>query len=201
MDKKNFNLKEAKRLLEQKKKLYPMEWLGRSLAYNPYQPRPIKELLKKTPSFLPQNIYSINPKENFLENCINLAKKASCFVSNDLENLTFIRRYIQNPLIYDFVIFDEYQLLESLVYGADAVFLYPKFLSQKELKEMRDFALKIGLEAIFVLENKSDLTKAIFAKADILNINHHLELLALIPNSKIILSTQEKKEIDCVIMQ
>ena len=199
MDKKKFNLKEIKKLLEQKKKLYPMDWLGRSLAYNPYQPRGIKDLLKKTQNFLPQKLCYMDSKDNFLEYCINLAPKISCFILDDLENLTFIRRYVQNPLIYDFLILEDYQLLESLVYGADAVFLYPEFFTKKELKELRDFALKIGLDAIFSIKDKSDLTKAIFVGADILDISENLALLPLIPNSKILLAREEKKGIDCVI--
>ena len=92
------------------------------------------------------------------------------------------------PLVYDFLILDSYQLLEALVYGTDSVMLYPKYLEQKTLKELSQYALKLGLERIFCIESKEDLTKAIFAKADILNLNKNFSLIPLIPKQKILLS-------------
>ena len=41
--------------LERKKKEYTMDWLGRSLAFNPFMPRDVKPYLKATP----QNPYRI----------------------------------------------------------------------------------------------------------------------------------------------
>ncbi|WP_435659288.1 hypothetical protein, partial [Helicobacter rodentium] len=41
---------------------------------------------------------------------------------------------------------------------------------------------------IFRIESKEDLTKSIFAKADILDLNGNFTLLPMIPKNKIILS-------------
>ena len=35
--------------LEKRKKEYPMEWLGRSLSFNPFVPREVYSALKSTP--------------------------------------------------------------------------------------------------------------------------------------------------------
>ena len=73
-------------------------------------------------------------------------------------------------------------------------------LSRKELKELHDYALHLGLDVLVEVHNKTDLVKAIFAGADIIGINHrNLEsfemdmrlsekLIPLIPNGKIIVA-------------
>ena len=112
-----------------------------------------------------------------------------------LENLTFVRRYVNVPLIFNYPIIDTYQILESLVFGADCIILTPSLLSQKNLKELSDFAIKIGLERIFTINSKEDLSKAIFAKADILNLQNNSNLIPLIPQNKIILAKKNPQKI------
>ena len=41
-------IKKTKEDLEIRKKEYSVDWLGRSLAYNPYPPRDVKEYLRST---------------------------------------------------------------------------------------------------------------------------------------------------------
>lgn len=203
-----------KQTIEKKAQSFPQEWLGRALAYTPYQPRPLN--LKKSLHCIPQNLYGFSEDLfiesqrtdsnetliTFLQIAKNYEKEASAFLLESLEILTYLRRYVSLPLIYDFLILDSYQLLESLVYGADGIVLLPKFLTQAELKNLSDYALKIGLERIFRIESKEDLTKAIFAKADILDLGGNFSLIPLIPNNKIILSeipqeTPTNQENDC----
>ena len=73
-------------------------------------------------------------------------------------------------------------------------------MSKKELKELLNYARHLGLEALVEVHDKKDLTKAIYAGADIIGINHrNLEtfkmnmelcdqLIPLIPNNKIIVA-------------
>lgn len=189
------DLTQLKKQIELKKQNYPQEWLGRSLAYTPYQPRPIKEILTKTKQYYPKNIYSIPNTKDFLEFSQNKEKEASCFLLDILENLTFVRRYVNVPLIFNYPIIDTYQILESLVFGADCIILTPSILSQKNLKELSDFVIKIGLERIFTINSKEDLSKAIFAKADILNLQNNSNLIPLIPQNKIILAQKNLQKI------
>lgn len=178
------NINKIKAKIEEKKKLYPQEWLGRSLAYTPYQPRSIQALLKEKNG---KAIFHL-ASQNFLEIAKTNEENALCFYLQDLENLAYLRRYTFLPLIYDFPIIDDYQILEALVYGCDCICLSPSLLSQKELKDFSDYAFKLGLDCIFHIENSSDITKAIFAKAEILNINTQKNLLSLIPKNKLIIA-------------
>ncbi|WP_104721807.1 beta/alpha barrel domain-containing protein [Helicobacter mesocricetorum] len=196
-----FDLTALQKQIAQKKQSYPQEWLGRSLAYTPYQPRPISETLRKTKTFTPKNLYRVLDTKDFLEIAIHKAQNHSALVIDSLENLTYIRRYVNLPLIFDTPIIDTYQILESLVYGADSLCLRPHILSQKDLKICNDFSAKLGLESIFYIYSKEDLTKAIFAGANILIVDN-IELIPLIPNHKIILSTTSThKGIDSLILR
>lgn len=180
------NLKALQKAIDKKKENYPMEWLGRSLAYTPYQPREIKDSCKRTQTFTPKQIIKL-PDDDFLNIAKSKEQIASAFMLESLEHLAYIRRYTSIPLIYDFIIIDEYQILESLVYGSDAIVFRADILNQKELKNLSDFALRLGLERIFKIDSKNDLTKAIFAKSDILLVENE-NLIELIPNNKIIIS-------------
>lgn len=200
-------IKKIRQAIESKKQSFPPDWLGRALAYTPYQPRTL--FFTSSPTFA-ENIQpkkednkdstiatfyrfpNLSQEKLALDSILQYAKdyqaKANGFFIESLETLTFIRRYVSIPLIYDFLILDSYQLLESLVYGADAVILTPKFLTQKGLKDLSDYAFKIGLERIFRIDSKEDLTKSIFARADILDLNTNFSLIPMIPKNKIILS-------------
>ena len=181
---KGIAIAEIQAAIAKKKQNFSTEWLGKSLAYTPYQPRPLS--LRRTDSL--HTLFTIPTHHTeFLQLAI-AHQDCAAFITESLEISTYIRRYVNVPLVYDFLILDSYQLLESLVYGIDGVMLYPKFLSHTELQELSNYALKLGLERIFCIESKEDLTKAIFAKADILNLCDNDALIPLIPKQKILLS-------------
>jgi len=184
-------IQKTKEEVERRKKEFGLEWLGRSLAYNPYVPRDVIPALKSTP----QNPYKIiaevkkaSPSKGVIRedfDPILIAKEYEkggadaisvltepFFFQGDIEYLTQIRRYVALPLLRKDFIIDKYQLVEALVYGADFVLLIAKALSRKELKELLDYTRHLGMEALVEIHDKKDLVKAIFAGADIIGINH-----------------------------
>jgi len=212
-------IKKTKEDLEQRKKDYPMDWLGRSLAYNPFVPKDVKTALKSTP----QNPYRIiaevkkaSPSKGIIREDFDPIVIAKAyeeggadslsiltephFFKGDKEYLGMVRRYVNMPLLRKDFIIDKYQLVEALVYGADYVLLIAKALSRKELKELYDYALHLGLEVLVEVHDKADLIKAMFAGATIVGINHRNldtfemdmklceKLIPLIPNGKIIVA-------------
>ena len=212
-------IKKTKEDLEQRKKDFPIDWLGRSLAYNPFVPKDVKEALRSTP----QNPYRIiaevkkaSPSKGIIiedfdplviaqayekggADSLSILTEPHYF-KGDKEYLGMVRRYVNLPLLRKDFIVDKYQLVEALVYGADYVLLIAKALSRKELKELYDYALHLGLEVLVEVHDKADLVKAMFAGANIIGINHrNLEtfemdmklcekLIPLIPNGKIIVA-------------
>jgi indole-3-glycerol phosphate synthase len=177
--------------LERRKVDYPLEWLGRSLAYNPFTPKDVHKALKATednPHRIIAEIKKASPskgiiREDFDPLTISQAYERGGadalsiltephFFQGDKEYLGMVRRYTSIPLLRKDFIIDKYQLVEALAYGADFVLLIAKALSRKELKGLVNYAHHLGLEVLVEIHDKVDLIKTIFAGANIIGINH-----------------------------
>ncbi|WP_139453064.1 hypothetical protein [Campylobacter armoricus] len=182
-------------ILQTKKTNFSYEMLGRSLAANAFYPKDIYTLLleQKLSTFLHTN--NLNLKQNDFDGIII---PTSPLEKQDIQNISFFRRYHhEKPIIQFDFIFDEYQILESLVYGADAFIIFPKMLKILQLKKLYNFAIHLGLEAIFYIENKKDLNNAILAGARIFLVNDE-KLLPLIPKNKALISKNIKNLHACI---
>jgi indole-3-glycerol phosphate synthase len=184
-------IKQTKEDLEKRKKDFGEEWLGRSLAYNPYAPRDVKKVLTSTEDNKYRIIAEVkkaSPSKGVIRedfDPIMIAKEYEAgfadalsvltephFFQGNLEYLPQIRRYVPMPLLRKDFIVDEYQILEALVYGADFILLIAKALSSAELKKLYEYALNMGLDVLVEVHDKEDLKKASFAGASIIGINH-----------------------------
>jgi indole-3-glycerol phosphate synthase len=184
-------IKKTKEDLEKRKKEYSVDWLGRSLAYNPFPPRDVKEYLRSTkdePVRIIAEVKKASPSKGVIREDFDPLKIAQTYSQNganaisvltephffkgDLEYLTGIRRYVGTPLLRKDFIIDKYQIVEALVYGADFILLIAKALSKNELKELYDYAIHLGLEVLVEIHDKEDLRKAISCGATIIGINH-----------------------------
>jgi len=205
--------------VEKRKKDLPLDLLGRTLSSNPYMPRDVKLYLtatKEEPIRIIAEVKKASPSKGVIKedfdplaiaqaysnsgaNAISVLTEPHWFQGN-LEYLTAIRRYVPTPLLRKDFILDKYQIVEALVYGADFILLIAKSLSTKDLKELYDYALHLGLEVLVEVHDKEDLTKAMKCGAHIVGINHrNLEtmemdmtlcekLIPMIPNGKIIVA-------------
>lgn len=212
-------IKKTKEDLEIREKEFTLDWLGRSLAFNARQPRPVHEYLKSTedePYRIIAEVKKASPSKGVIRedfdplaiaqayerggaNAISVLTEPH-FFQGSLDYLAGIRRYVGVPLLRKDFIVSKYQILEALVYGADFILLIAKALSRSDLKELLNYSRHLGMEPLVEIHDKADLTKAIFAGADIIGINHrNLEtfemdmelchkLIPLIPNGKIIVA-------------
>ena len=215
--------------LEIRKKEYDVDWLGRSLSYNPYPPRDVKPYLtatKEEPIRIIAEVKKASPSKGIIKedfdplliaqeysangaNAISVLTEPHYFQGN-LEYLTQIRRYVPTPLLRKDFILDKYQIVEALVYGADFILLIAKSLSTKDLKELYEYALHLGLEVLVEVHDKEDLTKAMKCGAHIVGINHrNLEtmemdmtlcekLIPMIPNGKIIVAESGVSNVETI---
>lgn len=177
--------------LERRKVEYPKEYLGKSLAYNPFVPKDVISALRSTkdnPYRIIAEVKKASPSKGIIRedfDPIVIAKEYQDggadalsiltephFFQGDKEYLGQVRRYVNIPLLRKDFIVDEYQILEALVYGADYILLIAKALSRKELKSLLHYAQHLGLEVLVEIHDKLDLVKAIFAGANIIGINH-----------------------------
>lgn len=212
-------IEKTKQDLEIRKKEISLDLLGRTLSSNPYTPRDVKPYLTSTkdePIRIIAEVKKASPSKGIIKedfdplviaqaysnsgaNAISVLTEPHYFKGN-LEYLTQIRRYVPTPLLRKDFIVDKYQIVEALVYGADFILLIAKALSSKELKELYDYAIHLGLEVLVEIHDKEDLTKAIKCGATIIGINHRNldtfemdmslcdKLIPLIPNGKIIVA-------------
>ncbi len=184
-------IKRTRADLEKRKKEYPEEWLGRSLAFNPFIPRDVIGALKATkenPYRIIAEIKKASPSKGVIRedfdpmvigqayekggaDALSILTEPHWFQGN-IEYLGMVRRYVSIPILRKDFIIDRYQILEALVYGADYILLIAKALSRKELKELIEYAHHLGLEVLVEIHDKKDLVKAIFAGANIIGINH-----------------------------
>ncbi len=212
-------IKRTKEDLVKREKEFSMDWLGKSLAFNARAPRDVHEFLKSTednPYRIITEVKKASPSKGVIRedfdplaiaqayerggsSAISVLTEPHYFQGN-IEYLAGIRRYVSIPLLRKDFIVSEYQILEALVFGADFILLIAAALSKKELKDLLAYARHLGLEVLVEVHDKIDLTKAIYAGADIIGINHRnlqtfemnmnlsFELIPLIPNGKIIVA-------------
>jgi len=198
---------------------FSMDWLGRSLAFNSRAPRDVHSFLTSTadePFRIIAEVKKASPSRGVIRedfdpvaiaqgyerggaNAISILTEPH-FFQGSIDYLAEIRRYVGIPLLRKDFIVSKYQLLEALVYGADFVLLIAAALSKSELKELLNYTRHLGMEALVEIHDKSELTKAIYAGADIIGINHRnlqtfemnmnlsYDLIPLIPNGKIIVA-------------
>jgi indole-3-glycerol phosphate synthase len=222
-------IEKTKQDLEKRKKELPLDVLGRSLASNPYAPRDVKPYLmatKEEPIRIIAEVKKASPSKGIIKedfdpvaiaqsyansgaNAISVLTEPHYF-KGDLEYLTQIRRYVPTPLLRKDFIVDKYQIVEALVYGADFILLIAKALSTKELKELYDYALHVGLEVLVEIHDTEDLTKAMKCGANIIGINHRNlqsfemdmtlcdKLIPMIPNGKIIVAESGVSDVDTI---
>ena len=184
-------IKKTKEDLEKRKIDYPLEWLGRSLAYNPFAPKDVFSALKSTkenPYRIIAEVKKASPSKGIIRkdfdpmvigqayekggaDSLSILTEPHYF-QGDKEYLGMVRRYTSIPLLRKDFIVDKYQLVEALAFGADYVLLIATALSRKELKELINYTRHLGMEALVEIHDKIDLTKAIFSGADIIGINH-----------------------------
>jgi indole-3-glycerol phosphate synthase len=212
-------IKKTKEDLERRKVEYSLDWLGRSLAFNPYPPRDVRKVLTSTkddPIKIIAEVKKASPSKGVIREDFDPLLIADIYSKNgadaisvltephyfqgNLDYLTQIRRYVPTPLLRKDFIVDKYQIVEALVYGADFILLIAKALSTKELKELYEYALHVGLDVLVEIHDLEDLKKAMSAGAHIIGINHrNLEtfemdmklcekLIPMIPNGKIIVA-------------
>jgi indole-3-glycerol phosphate synthase len=71
----------------------------------------------------------------------------------------------------DFVV-DPYQVMESVVFGADAILLIVAALGDRELVQLHAQALELGLDALVEVHDQGELERAVAVGAELIGINN-----------------------------
>jgi len=94
------------------------------------------------------------------------------FFQGDLDQLPRLKKAISLPILRKDFIIDEVQVLESLFYGADAVLLIARILSQQQLAEYIALCRELGITPLIEIHSRDDLQKALACDAEIIGINN-----------------------------
>ena len=94
------------------------------------------------------------------------------FFEGDLGQLPHLRRAISLPVLRKDFIIDEVQVSESKFYGADAVLLIARILSQHQLKDLLAMCRELNIAPLTEIHDRGDLEKAMACDAEIIGINN-----------------------------
>ena len=122
------------------------------------------------------------------------------FFQGDLNHLPRLKKAIALPILRKDFIIDELQVREASMYGADAILLIARILSQAQLAELISACRELGLDPLTEVHDQDDLEKAIDSKAEIIGINNRdldsfavdvnttFELAPLVPHDRVVVS-------------
>ena len=94
------------------------------------------------------------------------------FFQGDLSHLPHLRRAISLPVLRKDFIIDEVQVNEAKFYGADAILLIARILSQHQLKDLISMCRELNIAPLTEIHDRDDLEKAMACGADIIGINN-----------------------------
>ena len=94
------------------------------------------------------------------------------FFDGALSHLECVRRTVEIPVLRKDFIVSRYQLVESLVHGADAVLLIVAALTQAKLAELLTEARSMGLAALVEVHSRMELMTALGAGARLVGVNN-----------------------------
>jgi len=94
------------------------------------------------------------------------------FFQGSLEYLRAIRAVVSLPLLRKDFVIDERQILEAIVWGADAILLIVAILSDLELAHFHALADAAGLTALVEVHDEAELERAIRCDARLIGVNN-----------------------------
>jgi indole-3-glycerol phosphate synthase len=93
------------------------------------------------------------------------------FFDGELDHLAQVRAAVTLPLLRKDFIITEYQLVEAVVHGADAVLLIVGALDDDDLRALSAQAAELGLAALVEVHDFAELKRAVDTGADIIGVN------------------------------
>lgn len=94
------------------------------------------------------------------------------FFQGSLDDLDIARGAVQLPVLRKDFTIDEYQIAEAGARCADAVLLIATILSAKRLRQLREYAAKLGLTALVEAHDEQELNAAIESGAQLIGVNN-----------------------------
>lgn len=94
------------------------------------------------------------------------------YFQGSLKYLEMIREVTDLPILRKDFIFDEYQVVESKLAGADAVLLICAILDWRRVLSLMTLTRRLGMSSLVEVHNSRELDIALIAGADLIGINN-----------------------------
>lgn len=203
-------VKEKRILVDQNKKLIPIEKLERSIYFDgpcisleEYIKRPdkagvIAEFKRASPSRGDINPFASAEKIPLAymqagASAVSVLTDEPFFKGKN-EDLTQAREWNYSPILRKDFIIDEYQIIEAKSIGADAILLILSLLDEKRLKSFIDLAHQLGLEVLAEIHEFDEFSETA-VDADLIGINSRsLKQMEVLPDHAI--SIKQKLDLD-----
>ena len=94
------------------------------------------------------------------------------YFGGSLDDLLIARAACNLPILRKEFIIDEYQILESKAYGADAILLIAAVLTRDEIKKLSSLSKQLNLEILLEIHNEEELDKSLIPNIDMIGVNN-----------------------------
>jgi indole-3-glycerol phosphate synthase len=94
------------------------------------------------------------------------------FFRGSLDDLSIARGAVRIPVLRKDFTIDEYHVAEAAANCADAVLLITAILSPTRLRQLREYAQKLGLTALVEVHDETELESALDSGAQVIGVNN-----------------------------
>ena len=136
----------------------------------------IAEVKKASPSkgIIRENFDPLEIARTYAENgasCLSVLTDEKYFQGH-LNYLAQIREVVSLPLLRKDFIVDEWQIMESRAFGADAILLIVAALSPVDLRHLLQVTRESGMAALVEVHDRDEMNEALDAGAELIGINN-----------------------------
>jgi len=89
-----------------------------------------------------------------------------------LNDIFIAKKLTNKPIIRKDFIIDKTQILESKLYGADAILLIAKILTRKQIEDLYQFSNELNLDVLIEIESIHEISKIKNIKNSLIGINN-----------------------------
>jgi indole-3-glycerol phosphate synthase len=166
-----------KKEVQEKKDLYPVKLLERSIYYNSPCVSLKKYLLRDDLAGIIAEFKRKSPSKGFINKYADIEKTTigymqagasalsvltdTNFFGGKNEDLSTVRKYNFCPILRKEFTVDEYQIIEAKSIGADVILLIAAVLDKEQIKNFSKLAIRLGMEVLLEIHGEDELDKII----------------------------------------
>lgn len=159
-----------------KTEIKPLNFIESLKLKSPKKYNVITEIKRKSPSagLIRKNFNLIDIARDYEKagaKCLSILTEKKYF-GGEINFLKKIKNKVNIPLLRKDFIIDEWQIYESLFYGADCILLILSILNDDEFKKLYAVAKKLGLGVIVEVHDQIELDRALSNNVECIGVNN-----------------------------